>query len=213
MIVAGVIGLAAGWIFPQFQHHLYTEQSFREEPAHGRRLLALRTFSGVAASAGLALAFRPDHYDLGPAALSAAFVLILVAVSSTDFDRRRIPNKVTYPAALFAIAVCWAWPDRSVADIALGGAAGVGAAVLLVGIGVVVGGGDMGLGIGDGKLMILMGLVGGWPAFVPALFYGILGAGVVAVVLMVRAGRKAKFSYGPYLAAGAAILLLFPGLA
>jgi prepilin signal peptidase PulO-like enzyme (type II secretory pathway) len=213
MLSAGLPGAVAGWMFPQFQHDLYTEPEFREQPATGRTLLLLRLFCAISACAGLALAFRPDHYDVGPAALSAAFLLLLVALSSTDFERRRIPNKLTYPAAVLAIVVCWAWPDRSVGDIALGGLVAVGVAALLVGLGAVVGGPGLALGIGDGKLIIVLGLILGWPGIMPALFYGIAGAGVVAVVLMVRKGRRATFSYGPYLAAGGAIVLLFPSVA
>ena len=156
--------------------------------------------------------FGRTSTNSAPALLTAAFLLVLVAVSSTDFDRRRIPNKLTYPAFLVALALCWVWPDRSIAGVFIGTGAGIGAAVLLVGIGLLAGGGAMGLGIGDGKLMILMGAMVGWPGILSALFYGILAAGLVALVLLIRKGRGATFSYGPYLAAGAALLLLFPDL-
>lgn len=213
MAAAALAGVAFGWWLPAVQHVLYTEPEFRAAPAAGRRLLPLRLFATVSAAAGAALALRPGHYDLGPALLSAGFAAILIALSSTDFDRRRIPNRLSYPAVLAALAVCWAWPDRTASDILLGGAAGAAAGILMVGAGVVLGGGELGLGVGDGKLMVLIGLVVGWPAIIPALFYGILGAGVVALVLMLRRGRRAKFSYGPYLAAGGILLLLFPNLA
>ena len=211
-LIAGLVGAAAGWMFPQWQHHLYTEPEFRAHPASGRTLLLLRLFCGAAAGVGLAFVFRADHYEFGPAVLSAVFLLLLIALSSTDFERRRIPNKLTYPAALLALVVCWAWPDRSVSDIALGGGIAIGVAVLLVALGALLGGPGLGLGIGDGKLITLLGLILGWPGIMPALFYGIAGAGVVALVLMVRKGRHATFSYGPYLAAGGAIILLFPSL-
>ena len=90
--------------------------------------------------------------------------------------------------------------------------AGVVAAMALVGFGVLLGGGGLGLGIGDGKLIILMGAMIGWPGVFPAVVYGILLGGLVAVVMLVRHGRGATFSYGPYLAAGAALALLFPSL-
>ena len=212
MAIAGGFGAVIGWFFPASQHRLYSEPEFRATPAAGRKLLALRMFCLVAAGVCLGAAFRPDFYDFGPAALTAAFLLVYVALSSTDFERRRIPNKLTYPAFVAAIALCWAWPDRSVADILLGTAVGLGAAAALVGLGLLFGGGGMGLGIGDGKLMILMGATVGWPGVLPALLYGMLGAGVVAVVLLVTKGRRATFSYGPYLAAGAALVMLAPGL-
>lgn len=210
--VAAVLGVLVGGVFPAFQHYLYTEPEFRESPAAGMRLWLLRAFSSAALGASWGFAFRPDFYDIGPALLTAACLAVLVVVSSTDFDRRRIPNKVTYPATVVVLALCWAWPDRSVTDILLGTGVGLAAAILLVGLGLVLGGGGMGLGIGDGKLMILLGAMIGWPGILPALFYGVIFAGLVAVVLMVRQGRRATFSYGPYLAAGGALMLLFPGL-
>ncbi len=211
-IVAGAVGVGFGWLLPVRQQFLYSEAEFQAAPATGRTLWLLRIFAMATAGAGLGLAFRQDFYDLGPALLTAVFILVLVTVSSTDFERRRIPNKVTYPAFLFALALCWAWPDRTVQDILVGTGVGTLAAVLLVGLGVFFGGGGVGLGVGDGKLMILMGAMIGWPGILPALFYGVLGAGLVAVVLMVRKGRGATFSYGPYLAAGAGLVLLFADL-
>ena len=212
MAAAAAVGAAFGWFLPLYQRHLYTEPEFQAAPASGRRLLLLRVFCVASAVGCLAAAFRPDYYDFGPAALTAAFLLVYVALSSTDFDRRRIPNKLSYPAFVIAMAVSWAWPDRSVGDVLLGTAVGAGAAVVLVGFGALLGGGGLGLGIGDGKLMILMGATTGWPGIMPALLYGILGGGVVAVVLLVTKGRGATFSYGPYLAAGAAIVMLVPEL-
>ena len=211
-IVAGIVGVGFGWLLPAWQHVLYSEPEFRADPASGRVLWLLRIFVMASTGVALALAFRAELYDFGPALLTAGCLLVLTTVSSTDFERRRIPNKVTYPAFLIALALCWAWPDRSVQDILLGTGAGTLAAVLLVGLGVFFGGGGVGLGMGDGKLMILMGAMIGWPGILPALFYGVLGAGLVAIVLMVRKGRGATFSYGPYLAAGAALVLLFPDL-
>lgn len=211
-VVAGLLGLIFGWVVPAHQSVLYSEKEFQAAPATGRTLWFLRIFAMAAAGAGLALAFRSNLYEFGPALVTAGFLLVLVTVSSTDFERRRIPNVVTYPAFVVGLALCWVWPDRSVADILIGAGAGTGTAVLLVGVGVFFGGGGAGLGIGDGKLMMLMGAMVGWPAIMPALFYGILGAGLVAIVLMIRRGRGATFSYGPYLAGGAALVLLFPSL-
>jgi len=212
MVIAAACGAVAGWVFPAHQHGLYSEPEFRAAPASGRRLSWLRAFCVLSGAGLLGAAYRPDFYDFGPATLAAAFLVVLIGVSSTDFDRRRIPNKVTYPAFAAALALCWAWPDRSVQDILLGTAAGTTAAVVLVGLGALLGGGGLGLGVGDGKLMILIGAVVGWPGVGAALLYGILAGGVVAVVLLFTKGRRATFSYGPYLAGGAALVLLTPAL-
>ncbi len=203
LALAAVVGAVFGATVPLIQHRLYSEPEFRAAPASGRKLRLLQGFGAVAGSASLALAFRPDHYDAFPALLSAAFLLVLVTLSSTDFDRRRIPNLVTYPAVLAALAVSWAWPDRSVSEVAIGTGAALAVALAL---------GVMRFGGGDLKLVVLMGVLLGWRGLLPALLYGFLLGGVVAVVLLFRSGRRSTFAYGPYLAIGAAIVLLFPSV-
>jgi len=210
-----VLGLGVGWSFPSRQHLLYRQPEFRSFPANGRKLLFLRVFAAISSAAVLALAFRPGHYGAGPAILTAAFGLLLVAVSSTDFERRIIPDRVSYPAIATAIALAWAWPDRTLTGIAVGGAAAAGIAVVLYLFGILVGGAvgspATAFGLGDVKLIILIGLLVGWPAILSALFIGVLAAGVPSVVMLVSGRGRQVFSYGPYLALGGLIVMLFPG--
>lgn len=213
MAAAGVVGVVLGAIFPRFQHLLYREEEFRANPARGRTLLALQVFCAAAAGGiGLA-AFRPDHYGFGPAALTFGFGLVMVALSSTDFERRRIPNRLTYPAILVAAACAWAWPDRSWDDIAVGALIALGIAigmvVLGVAAGILLGTTATPFGMGDAKLIVLIGLITGWPALLTAVFLGVLFGGAAALFFLVRKGKRAVFSYGPYLAAGAVIVMLW----
>ena len=216
MVIAGVVGVGLGWLFPQFQHHLYTEPGFRAAPAAGRKLLVLRLFCVAAAGISLALAFRPDFYEFGPAALTAGFLLVLVALSSTDFERKRIPNKLTYPAFAIALAVCWAWPDRTAADVLTGCAVAISIGIGFFALGLVVGAAlrvdVIPFGIGDAKLILLAGAVVGWPGIVPVVTYGVVLGGVLSASLIMRRRWRAVFSYGPFFAAGAAIVMLAPGL-
>lgn len=204
--IAFLVAAAAGWFGAAHQHLLFGDAVLRAQPATGWKLLALRMFLAVSSAVVAALAFRPDHYDVGPALLTALFGVCLCALASTDFDRRRIPDRLTVPAFVLALAFCWAWPDRSVGDIALGTAGGIAAGVVLVVIGGFLGNA---MGVGDGKLMILIGALVGWPAIIAALLYGIILGGVMAVAVMVRRGRRSTYAYGPYLAAGGAFVLLF----
>jgi leader peptidase (prepilin peptidase)/N-methyltransferase len=208
-IVAAMVFFFAGWAAGSFQHFLYREPQFRRDFARGRKAVAIRGGSGLAAAVVGAVAFRGGHYDFGPALLTGLFGLVLVVLSSTDFERRRIPDRLTYPALLAAIVFCWAWPDRDVGAIlaGLGFAAAVGVAVFI--LGVLLGGAVGGLGLGDVKLMILIGALLGWPATMYALFVGMILGGVPAAFLLVTR-RSRTFSYGPYLAAGAIIGLLWP---
>lgn len=210
-----LLGLAAGWLAAGNQHLLYRQPEFRQAPARGRKLLFLRLFVAISSAAVLALALRPDHYDAGPAILTAAFALLLVVASSTDFERRIIPNRITYPAIVAALVFAWAWPDRTIADIAIGGAValGIGAGLFLFGIffGGAVGSSATVFGLGDVKLIVLLGLLVGWPAILAALFIGVLAAGIPSVVMLLSGRGRQVFSYGPYLALGGLVVLLFPG--
>jgi len=212
-IVAGCAGLSFGWFVPRIQHRLYSKPEYREHPATGRKLVVLRLFLALSCGAAAALAFRPGHYAFGPALLTALFSFALLVTASTDFERRIIPNLVSYPAIVAALAFSWAWPDRSVTAIVLGGGLAIAIAVALFALGLVAGslfGGGAALGMGDAKLVIWIGFLAGWPAVTYALIYGVLAAGVVSVVLLVRGGAHKTFSYGPYLVAGSLVVMLFP---
>lgn len=212
--VAGAAGLAWGWLAASRQHLLYAQDEYRTDSLAGSRLLRYRIGLALASGLGCGLAFRPGHYDAGPAFLSGAFVLALALLSSTDFERRIIPNRVSYPAIVAAAALCWVWPDRSVTDVWLGAgfAAAVGAGLFVLGlaVGAAIGVSATPFGLGDVKLILLVGLLAGWPAVTTALFLGVVAAGVPSVVLLLRGGARRVFSYGPYLAFGAMAVLLWP---
>jgi leader peptidase (prepilin peptidase)/N-methyltransferase len=64
------------------------------------------------------------------------------------------------------------------------------------------------LGFGDVKLALFMGLLVGWPYIVQAIFYGVLLAGAASIAVIIRnRSMKGTIAYGPYLAAGALIVL------
>ena len=209
-VLATVIAVPGGWFAGSLQHRLYRETEFRSAPASGRAAWLIRGGLALACAVVVAIAFRPGHYDFGPSLLTALFGVSLCVMASTDFERRRITNTLSYPALLAALAFSWAWPDRSVADILYGGGFAVGLGAVVFGLGVLVGGPIGGLGIGDIKLIILIGVLLGWPVAMYGLFIGMLAAGVPSVILLAQGKRKAHFSYGPYLALGAIIGLLWP---
>lgn len=213
-VAAGMVGVVFGWQAASYQHLLYRQPEYRENPATGRRLLIMRTWLAVASAIVAALAFRPDHYDFGPALLTALFGLVLLVLASTDFERRIIPNKLSYPAIGAAFVLAWAWPERDVADIAVGAgfALAVAAGLFLFGqvFGMLLGVNATPFGMGDVKLIILLGLLLGWPAVMAALFIGVILAGIPGLVLTLAGRGKGVFAYGPYLAVGGLVVLLWP---
>ena len=212
---AGALGgFAFGWFATAYQHLLYREPTFREEHLAGRRLLVARVLLAVACATAAGLALRPDHYDLGPALLTAAFAFSLLVLASADFERKRLPNKLMYPSIVLAMAFSWAWPDRDIQQVIFGAGVAIGIAGVLFAFGMLTGAllgvRATAFGLGDVKLIVLLGLLCGWPAFFPALLYGVLAAGVVSVALVLRGRSKSVFSYGPYLVLGGLVVLLWP---
>jgi leader peptidase (prepilin peptidase) / N-methyltransferase len=170
----------------------------------------MRLALAISGAAAAAIAFRPDHYAFGPAGLTAVFGLVLLTLSSTDFERRRIPDKLSIPAFVGAMAVCWAWPDRGVMDILVGLGFALGLGIVVFGAGAMAGRSIVPLGLGDVKLMLLVGALLGWPATMYAIFVGMILGGIPALGLMLSGRSRSYFAYGPYLALGALIGLLWP---
>jgi prepilin signal peptidase PulO-like enzyme (type II secretory pathway) len=137
--------------------------------------------------------------------LRSVFVLVLVQVIFFDLEHRLILDRVMFPSMALALLVSlfghpW-W-----AGIATGLAAG-GMFLLLALAGSAIFKQEA-LGFGDVKLALFMGLLLGPLPTVQALFYGVLLAGLVSIGIIVwRRSLKGTIAYGPYLAAGALIVL------
>jgi leader peptidase (prepilin peptidase) / N-methyltransferase len=158
----------------------------------------------TAACAGLALA---RFGATGEGVVVSAFLAVLVVLSAIDLRERRLPNRIVLPGAAVALlAQTVVMPDRWLEWVA---SAVLAATALLVAALI----NPRGLGMGDVKLALLLGAVLG-AAVLPALLLGFLLTVPVAAVLFLRHGaaaRKATLPLGPFLAAGAAAILLLGG--
>jgi leader peptidase (prepilin peptidase)/N-methyltransferase len=136
--------------------------------------------------------------DAGALALGLVLCAVLVIVTLTDLDERIIPNTVLAAGAIAALAIAGATEPASLPDRLIAAAAG-GGALLLVALAY-----PRGLGMGDAKLVAMMGLFLG-SAVAPAILIG-FGAGALAGgVLIARHGaaaRKRAIPFGPFLALG-----------
>jgi leader peptidase (prepilin peptidase)/N-methyltransferase len=67
------------------------------------------------------------------------------------------------------------------------------------------------MGFGDVKMVGLIGLIIGWPQIFVAILIGILLGGLVAIFLLFLKikGRKQTIPFGPFLAIGAIVTLLY----
>ena len=133
------------------------------------------------------------------------FAAMLIAVAGIDLEHRIIPNKVMLPSAVFAVATAIALRPDDIVELGVAGA-GAFAAFLLVALAY-----PAGMGMGDVKLAGVMGLFLGTPV-IPALFVAFLTGTLVGAAVIAQhgpAGRKKGVPFGPFLAFGGVVGLLF----
>jgi leader peptidase (prepilin peptidase) / N-methyltransferase len=147
---------------------------------------------------------KHSAYDI---ALGLVLLVVLVPVALIDLDHRIIPNKITLPAAVAALALGLLLKPSSLPEHLLAGAAAGG--FLLVFVLAY----PRGMGMGDVKLAAVLGLFLGASAAV-ALLAGVALGTIVGAVVMARVGvergRKTAVPFGPFLAVGG-LLALFVG--
>jgi leader peptidase (prepilin peptidase)/N-methyltransferase len=159
-----------------------------------------------------AIPFRLAHF-----AVAALFLLALVVITFIDLDTKQIPDAITIPGipVFFAFGVLLG--DHPLGELLAGALGSYGAVGLLGDTWYFLTGRDA-LGLGDAKLLALVGAFLGWQASVFALFGGaVVGSVLLVPVLVWRrlrsgAGEVLQFEtpFGPFLAV-ASVVYLFLG--
>jgi leader peptidase (prepilin peptidase)/N-methyltransferase len=172
-----------------------------------------------------------------PAALVAfAFTAALLLITFIDFDHFFIPDEVSLPGILVGLAVA-ALPDGiGLANAAFGAALG-GGLLWLVAWSYERTTGVEGMGLGDVKLLAMIGAFLGWQAIPVVLVVASLGGSATGLLVLFgprgrrhlarvrralgwralptfvrRAARRTAIPFGPFLALGAVVALYVPGL-
>ena len=158
-----------------------------------------------------------------------AFVAALVALVFIDAEHMILPNVISYPGAALAVvarvvvpnlygvgAFAGAHPELPAWLLSLGGAV----------LGALVGGGFLWLvgwlwerargveamGLGDVKMMFMVGAYLGWPLTLLTIFVGVLTGSVAGVGAMLGRGERDMrmlLPFGIFLGLGALVSLLF----
>jgi leader peptidase (prepilin peptidase) / N-methyltransferase len=145
------------------------------------------------------------HGDTTNLVLGLVLVTFLVPLALIDLDHKLLPNRITGPAALVGLALGLALdpagePDRLLAAAIAGG--GVGLIALLM---------PNGMGMGDAKLLGVLGLYLGAGVGVAALVALVSGT-LVGIAIIARvgmsAGRKTAVPFGVFLALGGLVAVL-----
>ena len=157
------------------------------------------------------------------------FVAAIIALVFIDAEHMILPDVITYPGIALAFVARVVVPNlHGLSPLADGALAGWPAwAVSLVGafIGALVGGGSLWLvgwlwerlrgveamGLGDVKMMFMVGAYLGWPLTVLTIFLGVFSGSITGVALMIRKGERDMqmlLPFGIFLGLGAIISLL-----
>ena len=189
-------------------------------------LLTAALFVGVAWHAGLTAALP---FDL-------VFASALLALVFIDAEHMILPNVITYPGIAFALVARIVIPFLTgtphfddVPSLSQGALADMPTWVVsLTGglIGALIGGGSLWLmgwtweklrgieamGLGDVKMMFMVGAYLGWRLTILTIFVGVLTGSVIGILLMARQGQRNMqmlLPFGVFLGLGGVAALLF----
>jgi leader peptidase (prepilin peptidase)/N-methyltransferase len=140
------------------------------------------------------------------------FVAALLAVSAIDLERFLVPNRIVYPSLAASVVLLGLAAvlehDGGAFVRTLVGAVAASAGLLALALAY-----PRGMGMGDVKLALLLGLYLGWLSLghvLLGLFLGFLLGSVVGIALLLTGvrGRKDHLPFAPFLAAGAVLAVL-----
>lgn len=167
--------------------------------------IRLRASDQVILALAIVAASLTIHHTNVQRVLGACLGIVLVIASAQDLRRRKIPNWLTGPAAVWALVVGALMDPSGLSAQAWAGLA-CGGFIFLVAVMY-----PKGMGMGDAKLALVMGLYLGSSVAV-AMIVGLILAGLAGLVVIrnqgLAAGRKVKLPLGPFLALGGVVAIL-----
>jgi leader peptidase (prepilin peptidase)/N-methyltransferase len=138
-------------------------------------------------------------------AVRLIFACALIVLFAIDLRHHILPNVITLPGAVVGFVASWFFPPGWVSSL----------------IGIVTGGGLLlaiaeayyrvrgheGLGMGDVKMLAMIGAFLGWPLMVLTLVLASFAGSVVGVALLAsgRGGMQSALPFGTFLALGAIV--------
>ncbi len=133
-------------------------------------------------------------------------LLLFLAIIVTDFEFQIIPDEFVFSLlAIVLISILLSSTQTFFVSVA----SGFSAATFLLTLHLVTRG--RGMGLGDVKLAVPLGLLFGYPLTLVWMFTSFVGGAAVGLVMMAigSAGMKTKLAFGPFLIFGAVITLIW----
>lgn len=170
------------------------------------RYPAVEALTGVLFAASY-LRFRPSLLHVAVAGLMSATMVVLAMI---DLEHFLLPDAITWPGIAIGLLVLPRLGWISDRDAWIGALAG-GGFLLAVVWGWYFLKGVHGMGLGDVKMLALIGAVLGWQGTAATLFVASLLGSAVGLSLMAlgRLGMKSRLPFGVFLAVGALVTLFF----
>lgn len=145
------------------------------------------------------------------AVVYAVFFSALLVVTFIDWDHQIIPNRITLPGIVIGLISAATVLAGGFADAVMGAVLGGG---LLYAVAVISEWflKKEGMGLGDVKLLAMIGAFLGWRAVLVTIFIGALAGSLIGLALMALRVRRREdpIPFGPFLALGA-VAALFAG--
>ena len=148
----------------------------------------------------------------------SACLSLLVVVSLIDLEHGLILNSMVFPSIVLLLVLGPFWTEigltRSflgdetvLASLANSYISGLGAFLAFLTIALIT---PAGMGGGDVKFAAVLGLMVGFPGILLAIWISAVGGGLIAIGLILagRKGRKDVIPFGPFMALGAAVVLI-----
>jgi len=141
----------------------------------------------------------------------AVFIAVLLIITFVDLEHRIIPDVISLPGIPLGFALSFFLPQVSWISSLLGILLGSGI-LLAVALGYELITHKEGMGMGDVKLLGMMGGILGWQGVLFTIFLSSVLGAAVGIVAMVAARADTKYAipYGPFLSAGG-LIYLFAG--
>ncbi|MDT5043024.1 MAG: leader peptidase (prepilin peptidase) / N-methyltransferase [Actinoplanes sp.] len=242
LCIVGLLGLAVGSFLNVVIHRVPAGLSLLRPRSrcprcgheirnrHNIPVLGWLALRGTCADCGDRISIRYPLVEAGTAALFVAvaarfgltwelppylyLAAVAVALAVIDLDTMRLPDAIVLPS--YGVALLLLIPAMIAEHHWGAGARGLIAAAVLYAAYYAIFAAYPGMGFGDVKLALLLGLYLGWlgwsslavGAFAGFLLGGIVGAALLAAKLV---DRKTKIPFGPYMLAGA-LLAVFAGV-